>query len=169
MRTKFTATLMAVTAMFALVAGPAHAQDADPDTEKVDQVEVPSDGDGLGQVRAAAARAKAAAQDLEDGDAGAELEAIKEAATEALQAALDRLSVEGAGGSGVASKVLTALLDGRSPAEIGAAHGAEMAQAAADHRANRTDHGQGRPEDAGRPEGAGIPNDAGRSKGAGRP
>lgn len=167
---KFTATLMALMAMLALVAGPVQAQETGTDTDDV-EVDGDDDGDGLGQVRSAAARARAAAKDLESGDADARLIAGEERATEALQGALDRLSVEGAGGSGVAAEVLTALLEGESPSEIGAAHGAKMAQAAADRRAERSEAGQGRPEDAGRPDSAGAPDDAGTADdaGAGRP
>jgi hypothetical protein len=161
MRTKFTATLTALMATLALVASPAYA---DTDTgEEVEDVEVEdADGDGLGQVRSAAARARTAAQDLEDGDADAELEAGQERATEALQAVVHRFSVEGAGGSGVAAEILAALIDGESPSEIGAAHGADMAKAAADRRAERS-------QDAGRPDHAGPPENTGRPEGAGRP
>lgn len=158
MRTKFTVSATALAAMLALGVSPAQAQETSP-------------GDGFGQVRAAAALAQSAAQDLTDDDASPELAAIQDQATEAIQAAVDRL--EGAGGSGVAAEVLTALLAGESPAEIGAAHGADMAQAAADRRVERAveraDAGQGRPENAGRSEEAGAPDDAGRAEGAGKP
>jgi len=167
MRTKFTVTLTALMAMLAFVAGPAYADTDSVDDDavevevEVEEVEVEDegedDGDGLGQVRSAAARARAAAKDLEDGEADPELEEGHDRATEALQAVVDRLSVEGAGGSGVAAEILTALLAGESPSKIGAAHGAEMAQAAADRRAERAEAGHGRPEHAGRPDDAGRP------------
>jgi hypothetical protein len=153
--------------MLAFVAGPAYADTDSVDDDavevevEVEEVEVEDegedDGDGLGQVRSAAARARAAAKDLEDGEADPELEEGHDRATEALQAVVDRLSVEGAGGSGVAAEILTALLAGESPSKIGAAHGAEMAQAAADRRAERAEAGHGRPEHAGRPDDAGRP------------
>jgi len=154
MRTKFTATLTALSATLALVASPASAQDVDTGDD---------DGDEFGQVRTAAARARTAAQDLEDGDADPEFEAGQERATEALQAAVYRFSIEGASGSGVAAEILTKLLEGESPSEIGAAHGAEMAKAAAYRRTERAEAGHGRPEHAGAAEDARRPVGAGRS------
>ncbi len=171
MRKKFAVTLTALIAVLALVASPAFADtstDEEPGVEDVEQGEVENEGDddGAGQARSAAVRARNAARALENGDADADLEDGQERATEALQAVVDRLSVEGAGGSGVAAEVLTALIAGESPSGIGAAHGADMAQAAADRRAEA---GHGRPEDTGSPEDAGRPDDTGSPEDAGRP
>lgn len=140
----------------------------DDDDEDDDEGE---DGEGdIDEVIAAAGDAQEAAEDLEDGTADEELESKNEAAREALQATVDRLSEEGAGGEGVAAEVLTRLIAGESPAGIGAEHGAEMREAAAERRAERLEARQAaraerqearesaksnRSEDAGRPDHAG--------------
>jgi hypothetical protein len=173
MRTKFITTLITLIAMLAFAASPAHAQETDtdnnaPDVEDIDNDDSREDDsdDGLGPVRSAAARAKAAASSLENGEADPELTTALEQAKEALTAARDRITADSAGNSGMAAQVLTALIAGDSPKEIGAEHGEAIAQAAAQRRSERaeTDNGRpettGRPDDAGRPEGVDLPEQA---------
>lgn len=169
MRKKLMIAPITLVASLALVFGPALADDVETDDpEDCTAVQDDSDTDtDTDLVEEAALQAAAAADDLEDGDACPELETGHERAVVAWQAAVDRLSVEGAGGNGVAAEVLTALINGESPSGIGAAHGAAMAQAAADRRAESQDD-EGTADDD-ESDSVGKPDHAGPPAGHGRP
>lgn len=172
MRKKIIVAPVALVASLALVFGSAMADETETDApEDCTVVENVNDVESLDAVHDAADDASDAAEDLEDGDACPDLENGHETAVVAWQAALDRLSVEGAGGNGVAAAVLTALINGESPSGIGAAHGTEMAQAAADRRAER-DADENTSDDSDESDdvdGSGKPDSAGQNGSHGRP
>ena len=177
MRKKFVAAPLALVTALALAAGPVSADETETDdvaTTCVDDVAVD-------EPAATELEDEPAATELEDEPAATELEEIVEAAEAAaeaaadiveeeddgcvtgrdrakaaLQAAVARLSEEGAGGNGVAAEILAALIDGQSPAGIGAGHGEEMANAAAERRAERQAErdaaGGDQADDGGRPD-----------------
>jgi hypothetical protein len=181
MRKKFVAAPLALVTALALAAGPVSADETETETDDVtttcvDDVvegELASTGTenepeaaGLEEivetefeeiVEAAEAAVEAAADIVEEEDDGCVTG--RDRANAALQAAVARLSEEGAGGNGVAAQILTALLEeGGSPAEIGARHGEDMAKAAVERRAEREaasgdqSDNSGRPDKADRPE-----------------
>ncbi len=176
MRTRNLIAPTALVAVLALVSGPAFASgDSDDVATEVATEECPapddvatlSDADTLQE---AAEEAAEAAEELADN----ECESVD--AHDSLQAALDRLSAEGAGGNGVAALVLQALINGESPSGIGAAHGAAMADAAKARRAEHTNHGKHQtdapdtpdtPDAPDAPDGEGVPDDAGAPDDAG--
>jgi hypothetical protein len=131
MRKKYLLTPITIIAMLPLASGPAFA-DEPSDDATTEECPAPTTADTAITLEEAAQQAADAATDLVVDD---ECDSDRSArASEALQAALDRLSVDG---NGVAALVLQALLDGESPAGIGAEHGAAMAQAAQDRNAER--------------------------------
>ena len=182
---KFATTAVAVTAAMGLMASPVMAQDEGSDTGVAEETswenlkaaaaharnaarqleKADSEGDAGEEAdeeaEDAAEEAEDAAEEAEgQDDSEDDAEDLKNA-EQALQKALDRLSEEGAGGNGVAAKVLTALLAGESPAGIGAEHGKEMAAAAKEAReqraADRAEAGKGKPDNTGKPDNAGKP------------
>jgi hypothetical protein len=189
MRKKFVAAPVALVAALALATGSVSADEVETDVDvEVEDVEtecgddVPADHASdepakteLDEMTEAAEEAAEAVADMvedeENEKEGEEDDCVTDhdRAKESLQAAFDRLSVEGVGGNGVASEVLAALLAGKSPAGIGAAHGKEMANAAAARRVEREEARGGQPEDARSPESADKPDKAGRPDNAGRP
>ena len=142
----------ALLATFALVSGPAFAGSGTGDATITEcpAPNSPAVASHVDTVTQAAEEAAAAAEDLADGSCTS---AEAGQAQTALKAALARLSVPGAGGNGVAAAVLQALIHGTSPAGIGATHGAAMAKAAQDRRADHA-HGAGKPDTAAATEAA---------------
>ena len=164
MHKKLISAPVALVATLAFAAGPVIADDATPDdvpTPCVDDstIDVPTDENvdepaytDLDEITEAAEDASAAVTDIADEESNDDDDACvtgHDRARESLEAALARIG-EG-GGNGVASQILTALMNGESPAGIGHAHGKDMAQAAVDRRAERDDAETGRPDHAGRP------------------
>jgi hypothetical protein len=170
MRSKLIAVPAALLVTLAISTGPARADEAtDAEVEDVSEctetveVEVVDEGDTL---VAAAEEAAAAAEDLETGD---ECVTGRERAIESLSAAVERLSEEDAGGNGVAALVLQALIDGDSPSTIGTDHAAEMAAAAAEHRAEHQPSDVGQPDTPGQPSDVGQPDTPGQPDSPGKP
>ena len=195
MSKKIASAAISVTVALGLM-GVAPASAEDVEVEVVEDIAV---DESIGNVRAAAAHARKVARELEklerdtsedeaeeDGAEEAAEEAEDDAddaddadeiekAKESLQAVIDRLSEEGAGGNGVAAKVLQAILDGESPSGIGAEHGKEMAAAAKERRderkAARDEAGHGKPDrpgklDNGKPDNGKPDNGKGRNSGS---
>lgn len=176
MQKKFISAPVALVAALALATGPVSAEGVDTEgatTTCVDDastdelVDEPTDQSAeteIDEMTDAAKDAAAAVADIVEEEANNDDDGCvtgHDRAEESLQAALDRLTEEGAGGNGVASQILAALVNGDSPAGIGAAHGKAMAQAAALARGEREDErdadGHGNSEDAGRSDHAGRP------------
>lgn len=151
MRTRILPISTAIIATLALASGPVFADDATGDVTAEECPAVPEvAATDTPTLEEAAEEAADVAEDLATDDDTC-LSDESDQATAALQAALDRLSADDAGGNGVAAQVLQALLNGESPSTIGAAHGAAMALAAKEHRSEHAT-GHGKPDAAEAPE-----------------
>lgn len=178
MQKKFISAPAALVAALLFAAGPVIADEVAPDDvtaacaddahtdQRVDDSNDPaSDLDEITEAAEDAAEAVADIGEEEETDADDDCVSGHDRAEESLKAAIDRLEADGAGGNGVASEILAALMAGDSPAGIGAEHGKDMAQAAAqarlarqaEHQAERDSEGPGGSDDAGRPDHAGRP------------
>lgn len=159
MKSKYIALPAMVLASVSLVAGPAFADEDEAKIEdETEECTTPETPEGL---VASAEDAVQAAEDLESEGPCVD-ETGRERAKVSFQATIDRLEAK-TEFNGFAIDVLYALMNDKSPSEIGKQHGADMAAAAAERRAERQLEAKDGSESPGKSASAGRPDNPGKS------